>query len=403
MKIGQEGFFDLTYCSNIHSGETWSHVFQNLQDYLPKLKADLAPDIPFGIGLRLSNKAVDGLLKNNLLLEFKAWLLKNNFYVMTINAFPYGDFHHHRIKDEVYSPDWTTVERRDYSLKILRVLAELTPEGGESGFSTSPLSYKPWLNVENTPSTFRQSAIYLADVALAMATVYTTSNKLIHIDIEPEPDCLIETTEELIDFFNEWLIPVGAAHFAHQAKVTLEEAEVHIRRHIQACYDICHSSVEFEDPAHVFKSLAKAKINIGKIQVSAALKCKIHQNKQEIACISEDLFEFIDPVYLHQVIKHHKNNQLTHEMDLNKNVLSSKDKGLDEIRAHFHVPIFLDKYEHLESTQSDIQRVFELVQKNKLTRHLEIETYTWEVLPPDLKMDILSSIKREYQWIINQF
>lgn len=406
MKLGQEGYFDLTYCSNIHSGETWGRVFANMKEYLPQLKTDLAPDAPFGVGLRLSNRAADGLLENGALQQAKEWLSENQFYVMTINAFPYGNFHRKGIKDRVYAPDWTTKKRRDYSLKIARILAALTPEGGESGFSTVPLSYKPWLNPDTTVKTYHQSAIFLSDVVQFMAETYEKTGTLIHIDIEAEPDCLIETNEELIAFFNTWLLPVGVPYLAQKSEISQQKAEEQLRRHVQVCYDVCHSCVEFEKPVEVFNDLAKAEIQIGKIQISAALKYKLNKDADRALQAEKTLSEFIDPVYLHQVVKHHADNTLSQNRDLNDSVLSqlkANNASVDEIRTHFHVPIFLEHYEHLDSTQSNIIDVIKLLQNNRMARHLEIETYTWDVLPPSLKLDMMSSIKREYEWVIRHF
>src|SRR5579883_2126319 len=149
MKIGKNGFFHLTYCSNIHPGETWVEVSNNIKKYVPVLKTHFAPNNPFGIGLRLSNQAANELLQGSELANFKNWLIENQCYVFTINGFPYGGFHHTRVKEEVYAPDWLTTARRDYCLNLVKILAELTPPHGESGFSTTPLSYKPWVETSD--------------------------------------------------------------------------------------------------------------------------------------------------------------------------------------------------------------------------------------------------------------
>ncbi|MBA3660605.1 MAG: metabolite traffic protein EboE [Gammaproteobacteria bacterium] len=407
MIIDQKGFFDLTYCSNIHRGETWDEVFTALKTHVPQLKSHLAPDKKFGIGLRLSNQAAVDLLHHYELDHFKSWLNEHQLYVMTINGFPYGQFHDQRVKEQVYAPDWTQVTRRDYSFRLLKVLEELTPPGGESGFSTSPLSYKPWLNAKSTKEVYNQSSLYLSEIVKSMALQYQDSGKLIHIDIEPEPDCLIETVDEAIDFFSNWLIPIGGKNLAKLMNISLTEAEEHIRRHVQICYDICHSSVEYEDAAVVFEKLKKAGILIGKVQVSAALKCNLEKDPKRRDAALQSLSQFIDPVYLHQIIQKNADGKLAHYADLNHayltNRLKDKDQAMQELRTHFHVPIFLEQYHELESTQSDIIKVFKLLQENKAASHLEIETYTWEVLPKALQLDINASIEREYKWIMQQF
>lgn len=403
MKIDNEGFFHLAYCSNIHPGETWKEVSDNLKEYIPKIKHHLAPEKPFSIGLRLSNLAATQLLENSALEEFKGWLSDNQLYVFTINGFPYGGFHHQRVKEQVYVPDWLTTERRDYSLRLMRILAELTPSGKESGFSTTPLSYKPWLTDQNAQRVFQQACISLCQIVAEMVAIYHATGKTIHVDIEPEPDCLIETIDETIQFFQQWLIPIGAPYLATLLNVTKSQAEGYLRKHVRLCYDICHSSVEFEKPEYVFKRIKEADIQIGKIQVSAALKSKVSNNRQERKELVKRLLKFADKTYLHQVVEHCEDGSLQHFTDL-KLALNHLDLDkIDELRTHFHVPIFLDHYKKLDSTQSDVITVLKLLQENKATHFLEIETYTWEVLPAGLKMDVVSSIKREYEWVLDQF
>lgn len=405
MHIDKEHFFHLTYCSNVHAGETWAEVFLNLKEYIPTLKEHFSPHRPFGIGLRLSNKAADELLANNEITYFKKWLSDNDLYVFTINGFPYGGFHRQRVKEQVYAPDWNTTERRDYCLKLVKILAALTPSGEESGFSTTPLSYKPWLDKKQTAEVYYQASLFLSEIVAEMVTIYNHSNKFIHIDIEPEPDCLIETIDELVLFFKHWLIPVATPHLATLLNVTPEKAKQYLHEHVRACYDICHSSVEFEQPNSVFRRLADAHILIGKVQVSTALRSKLPNDLRLRKNVVSNLRKFIDPIYLHQVIAHTENGKLYHFSDLDI-ALQNIDRvhmHFDELRTHFHVPIFLKNYMALESTQNDVITTLKLLQKNKATHHLEIETYTWDILPDELKVNLISSLKREYEWVINQF
>ncbi|STX29728.1 Uncharacterised protein [Legionella beliardensis] len=402
MEIDGQDALNLTYCSNIHPGEAWNEVFNNLKNYTLTIKKHLAPTKPFGLGVRLSCRAASELLTGNELTKFKDWLIDNQLYIMTFNGFPYGNFHHQQVKEQVYAPDWSTIARRDYSLKLVKILAQLTPENKESGFSTSPISYKPWLDTKGRRKVFKTACIFLSQIVAEMVRINEDQGKFIHVDIEPEPDCLIETIWEAMQFFEQWLIPYGVPHLATLLKISAEQAENYLRQHVQLCYDICHSSVEFEQPAEVFRQLAGAEIRIGKIQVSAALKCKFasntHLKQQLIACLAQ----FIDPIYLHQVIAQNQ-GQIQHFNDLNDVLKQLDNLKFQELRTHFHVPIFLEHYDMLDSTQSDIKAALNLLQKNKATHQLEIETYTWDVLPPSLKQDVVSSIEREYKWVLNQF
>jgi len=136
--------YHLTYCTNIHPGKDWELTFTQLQTHVPTIKAKLAPTVPFGLGLRLSNLASEELDAGENLKHFKHWLQDNDIYVFTMNGFPYGNFHNESVKDKVHAPDWTTKERVVYTKRLFRQLAYLLPEGISGGISTSPISYKHW-------------------------------------------------------------------------------------------------------------------------------------------------------------------------------------------------------------------------------------------------------------------
>src|SRR5690554_4375844 len=94
--------FHLTYCTNIHPGESWKETFQNLQFHIPKIKQELSPNGSLGIGLRLSNEASLALVEKAKLHEFKVWLSANRAYTFTFNGFPYRGFHRQVVKDQVH-------------------------------------------------------------------------------------------------------------------------------------------------------------------------------------------------------------------------------------------------------------------------------------------------------------
>src|SRR5687768_7837285 len=134
----------LTYCTNIHAGESWEEHFLALRENFPAIKQEISPDKPMGIGLRLSHIASLELGKEQNLNSFKKWLADQSAYVFTMNGFPYGGFHHTHVKDQVHAPDWTTNERVEYTIRLFDILTEILPEGMEGGISTSPLSYRHW-------------------------------------------------------------------------------------------------------------------------------------------------------------------------------------------------------------------------------------------------------------------
>jgi sugar phosphate isomerase/epimerase len=367
LQIDGQGLLHLTYCTNIHPAEGWKAVFANVRKFAPALKALLASDAPFGIGLRLSAREARELLEGNRLAEFRAFLDRGGLYVALINGFPYGFFHGAPVKESVYAPDWRDEARVEYTLNLGRILAALLPDGIDGGVSTAPLSYKPWRADQET------AARNVIRVAEAYAQIYSDTGKFIHLDIEPEPDCLIENSDETIAFFERWPIP---------------------RDHVQVCFDCCHFAVEYEDPLVALDRFRQAGIRIGRVQLSSALRVP------EPARAAERLRPFAESTYLHQTIEL-RDGRPHRYPDLDR-ALADAPSASSEWRIHFHVPLFTVRYDVFESTQDYVRTVIQAAVRDGFTRHLEIETYTWDVLPPDLKIDLLDSIRREYQWVLAQ-
>ncbi|BAZ31283.1 hypothetical protein NIES4074_37550 [Cylindrospermum sp. NIES-4074] len=404
MKIEINNNLHLTYCTNIHPGEDWEKVFNNLKEYVPSLKARLAPNQTFGIGLRLAEVAARELLKENTLTQFQSWLTEQNLYVFTLNGFPYGQFHYQVVKDQVYAPDWSKQERLDYTLQLTTILAKLLPDDMEGSISTLPLSYKPWFkgNEFLQASVKDKASLHIARVVAKMVHIYAKTGKLLHLDLEPEPDGLIENAVEVIDYFKKHLLPIGGAYLADYLQISRAQAETNLLNHVRICYDTCHFAVEYENPITVFKQFQSVGIQIGKIQISAALRVNIPEDIKQRRLVWQRLLPFAESTYLHQVIARDVDGRLHHYSDLETALPSLENTTDNEWRIHFHVPIFVQDYQLLQSTQKDIVTVLEMLQKQDFCNHLEIETYTWEVLPEEMKLDLLTSLQREYEWVISQ-
>lgn len=402
MKLATDSNLHLTYCTNIHPGETWGEVKNNLKQYLPQLKARLAPNIPFGIGLRLADVAARELLRGDNLVQLKNWLEEQDLYVFTLNGFPYGGFHHQVVKDQVYAPDWSNIERLDYTLRLMEILTALLPSGLDGGISTLPLSYKPWWhNSQDRERVLKQSSLNLAIAIAKLAEIAQQTGQLIHIDLEPEPDGMLENTQEIIDFFQSWLLPVAGNWLIENKGIDPSLAETWIREHIRVCYDTCHFAVEYEEPQGIVQGFQDAGIKIGKVQLSSAIKIAIPSEITQRQAILESISPFAESTYLHQVIADHGAEKLQHYTDLADALEHFLITEAQEWRTHFHVPIFMANFQLFESTQDHIVKLLKMLPNEDLGNHWEIETYTWEVLPPELKLDILTSIEREYQWVLS--
>lgn len=390
-----ENKYHLTYCTNIHPGQDWVSTFTSIKNHVPTIKASVSPNAPFGLGLRLSNIASEELALGNHMAEFKTWLQEQDVYIFTMNGFPYGNFHNERVKDDVHTPDWTTKERLVYTQRLFRQLADLIPEGINGGISTSPISYKHWFKTEEEKkAAFIKGSKHMILVAKQLFELENETGKYLHLDIEPEPDGFLENTEEVLSFYSDYLIPLGKELLSKELSLDASQVEKLVKRYITVCYDVCHFSLAYEEPIETFKKFKKANIEVGKIQVSAALKILFKgKNRQEVWDLLE---KFNEPVYLHQVTEKIGEGVKTYN-DLP--VVLEKKKEVDELRAHYHVPIFLEEFGVLNSTQDQILNTLKYLRTDNVSEHLEIETYTWDVLPHELKEDLSRSIIREIEWL----
>lgn len=390
----------LSYCTNIHSGESWIDHFEAIKKNFPIIKKEVSPDQSMGIGLRLSNSASTDLLNLDQIQIFKDWLNDNNAYVFTMNGFPYGDFHHAIVKDQVHAPDWTSQDRLNYTIRLFKILAELLPEGMEGGISTSPLSYRHWFSTKELSEEAKNRAS--RNIILVAEELYQfkiTNGIRMHLDIEPEPDGMLETGAEFIAWYENMLIPMAKSILTGSLKISESDAEACIKEHICLCYDVCHFAIGYEQHSEVLKQLDKKGIRTGKIQISAALKADMPADINSRAGIAEAFSKYNEPTYLHQVVGRNGDHSLIRYRDLPEALADSLNPMVKEWRAHFHVPVFAENLQLLRSTQSDIVEVLNIQKSIPFSNHLEVETYTWEVLPESLKMPIDQSIIRELNWV----
>ncbi|MFB2117769.1 metabolite traffic protein EboE [Parapedobacter sp. 2B3] len=394
----------LTYCTNIYGGEKWEDHFKLLKEHFPKVKHAVSPDSPMGLGLRLSDLASKALLDDRKLTELTDWLASEDGYVFTMNGFPFGNFHDDVVKAHVHAPDWTTPERLQYTTRLFDILAQLLPEGMDGGVSTSPLAYRHWYNrTDGEWQAMRERATQqVAEVALHLVRLHHEQGKVLHLDIEPEPDGVLETGDEFIDWYTGELVPAGVKVLTDALGITATEAEEAIKRHIRLCYDVCHFALGYEDHRYVVDALEKNGIQIGKFQISAALKAAMPSDKAARQIIGEAFMGFDESIYLHQVIAKETDGQIRRFRDLPDAQVALFDEHTTEWRSHFHIPIFLEDLGILQSTQSDIANVLGLHKGQPLTAHLEVETYTWGVLPERLQLPIADSVSRELQWVVAQ-
>lgn len=388
----------LSYCTNIHPAHGWKNVSETLHRYVPALKQRHAPDQPFGIGLRLSGLESVQLLEGDALQQFRQYLDEQGLYVFTVNGFPYGDFHSQPVKEHVHTPDWREQERVDYTLRLIDILAHLLPEGMQGSISTSPLSYKRWIDMYDS-DVWQLFTLHMIQIVDKLVKLRQERGIHIHLDIEPEPDGLIENSVELVKFYESCLLDTGADQLAKMLEISKEAARSHILDHIQVCFDTCHVAVAYEDPAEVLARYEAVGIKVGKIQISSALRIPLEDDFTQRFDMKQLLEQFSESTYLHQVLQRNDDGSITQYPDLPQALSHIYAPKAREWRVHFHVPIFIETYGGLFSTQETIHKTFDLLKDNAFCDHLEVETYTWDVLPGDLKLDLLESIDRELKWV----
>jgi len=386
----------LSYCSNIHPGESWQQTIGNLRTNLPGIRDKIAPDQDFGIGLRLSAQAASDLGNPEALSEFQAFLANNPFYLFTVNGFPYGPFHGTTVKESVYLPDWLDPERLRYTNELADLLAQLLRDDVTGSISTVPGAFKASVKSDDDVQLMANN---LVRHVAHLINIQRTTGKTICLALEPEPCCFLETVDETCRFFSDYLYGDSARKLlADLAGIDIKAAERALHTHLTVCLDICHAAVEYEDAKACLQQLQKCECAVGKLQISAGLKFD-----QIGARTIELLKPFEDNVYLHQVVARH-GAELYRFTDLHEAFANLNDGAShDEWRVHFHVPIFMDDFGDYKSTQFFIKDMLQLHKTNPISTHLEVETYTWSVLPDKFKTDNMQqAIIRELQWVMAQ-
>jgi sugar phosphate isomerase/epimerase len=383
----------LTYCTNIHPGEPLEEVMAGLARHLPAIKSAVAMDRPLGVGLRLGHQAAEGLRDPGALAELKRFLAAGGYYVFTLNGFPYGAFHGRAVKEDAYKPDWSDPARLAYTDHLADLLAALLPSGLEGSVSTVPCTFKPW--AEGRLDAITEHLIRHVGHLVGIAR---KSGQAIALALEPEPCCHLETIAETVAFFAERLFArAGVARLAALTGLGAAAAEAAMRRHIGVCYDVCHAAVEFEDPQASIALLRANGIRIAKLQLSSALKVASLDERS-----ARHLAAFAEPVYLHQVVQK-ANGTLRRFVDLPQALAAAGRAAGAEWRVHFHVPVFLEQMTHFGTTQAFLAEILRLHRAEPISAHLEVETYTWDVLPESYrKVDLSSAIARELNWVKGQ-
>lgn len=384
----------LTYSTLVHPGDTWDEMWASLNRYLPQVKRRVSPDNPFGVSIRISRNSADRLTSDARQRErLKEFLHANDMYLITANAFPYGSFKGERVKEKVYEPDWRTDDRAQYTAMVADILADVAPPEIAPTIQSPPLGFKPRVTGDDVVDAYTRQVI---GVVAHLVDLERRTGRTVKLALEPEPACFLELTTETLAYFADHLYsPRAAGMLSADCGMSRPQAEEALRKHLGVVYDICHQAVEFEDITQSLNALRRAGIPVMKLQAAAAVR---------IPEVSRDAIEvlrkFDDPVYLHQTVQMGGAPRKDF-LDLPYAFESWLAAPIAcEWRTHFHVPVFLDDLGPLKTTRSAIEEALALHRADPLSDQVEIETYTWDVLPEDLKTgNIVDYVVKELEWV----
>jgi hypothetical protein len=395
VNLGKVGH--LTYSTLVHPGDNWDQIWSSVQTYLPQVKARVAPNQKFGVCLRLAAPTVEGLVADaGKRADLKHFLADNDLYLYTCNAFVYGVFKNQVIKEQVYEPDWATDERTTYTMKVADLLAELAPEGMNPSIQSAPLGFKPKVTGDDVVETYTSNVLR---VVAHLVELKKKTGQTVPLGLEPEPRCYLETTDETVAYFEKHLFSGRTAQ--RLAKATgLNEADAAqaMRDFTGVVFDIGHQSVGYEDIPTSLQKLVDHGIQITKLQEAASMAMP------EVTQQTVDALQaYAKTVYLSQTCQQ-KDGQTTWFLNLEDAFAAfQQDPGPREWRTHFHVPVFLDDLGAFRTTRFALEQALAFHKHTPLSPHLEIETYTWDVLPSHLKTgNIVDYVTREIDWVKSQ-
>ncbi len=391
---------DLTigYCTNVHAGVDLPAIRENLDKYAVAVRDEVHAEDQgsLGVGLWIPDQASRELVTGTAAVDFAGFLSDRQLSAFTINGFPYDNFHQDVVKHRVYLPTWCQRERLEYTQRLAEILVAILPDEQSVGsISTLPIGWpnNPHGNASDNQDR-KQAGVYLRELAKFLEELESRAGRQVLVAIEPEPGCVLDTTADMIEFFDS------------------ELPEKSHRRYLTVCHDICHSAVMMEPQREVIGRLADAGIGIGKVQVSSAVSvdwaAMADERKAEAL---QQLSDFAEDRYLHQTGRSRRDGEFDLVEDLPSLIAKHNDQPVDDLRwiVHFHVPIFIERFGHLGTSQHDVLECLRTLLGNsessgtsaQFSGHLEIETYAWTVLPEEMrKRGLAEDIASEFQWLI---
>ena len=366
----------IAYCTNVSAAPSLAALEARLSGIWTDVRHRTGLE-RLGLGLWFPRDVAAELAADDAALDrLRSSLAAARLEALTYNAFPADDFHAPVVKQDVYAPNWLTAERRTYTLHMARIAAALAKPGDVIPISTLPLGFPKWDERRR-----RIAADQLAEVAMNLAVLEKVTGVSVRLAIEPEPACVIETTDEMIAFWNEILLPMAAMRVEH------------VQKHLGVCLDLCHAAVEHEDPIEALARYADADIPVHKVQVSAAVEVPRPDDPEQRRRLSA----FAEERWLHQVGAPDHPTAL----DLPNALADEALAAAAPWRVHFHMPLHESEVGGLPTTRPIVQRFLHHVATLDAPPLLELETYTWSVVP-DAPLDLPANLAAEIAWVRQQ-
>lgn len=381
----------IAYGTNVAPEETLDGVVAALGGLWTDVRRRAAASLPggrLGLGLWIPEAMARTASRDAAAMRrVRDALEAGSFDLVTVNAFPRGGFHAERVKEDVYSPDWTEPARLAYTSAVARTVAGVVPPGSDVTVSTLPLGFPKW-PVERR---VRAAAMLLA-AAVDLSRIREATGTTVRLALEPEPCCAVETTAEAIELFAGSVFPF-AATLGRSAGLSESAAGELLRTHLGVCLDLCHMAVEHEDPVAALHRLRGAGVPVFKVQVAAAVEVPEPQDPAQLAALRA----FAEPRWLHQtgvapgrVVR-----------DLPEALADASLAASRPWRVHFHVPVHAAAVGGLPTTRPEVARFLAALRDDPSPPVLEIETYTWSRVP-GASPELAANIAEEIAWVYRE-
>ncbi|MYW67597.1 metabolite traffic protein EboE [Streptomyces sp. SID8379] len=362
----------LAYCTNVHPAESLDGIVGQLAAYAEPARVAAGASL-IGVGLWLPAETAGMLAADPAAVaRLRRELSTRGLETVTLNGFPYRGFHAPVVKRAVYYPDWSEPARLEYTLNLARVLAGLLPDDAERGsISTLPLAWRThWTSAQRATA-----ARQLDSLAEGLKQIAADTGRTVRVGIEPEPGCVVETTEQAV-----------------QALAGTDPDWIGL------CLDACHLAVAHEDPATALAQLRGAGVPVVKLQASTALQVADPADSD----VREALGRFAEPRFLHQTREPGPDGALLGSDDLGA-ALAGALPAEEPWRVHFHVPLHEEPRPPLAGTREVLRATLNALfaGERSLCDHVEVETYTWSVLPGEPVGDVAlaAGIADELTWM----